>query len=104
MAFGTPVIVWNDGAMPEIVDEGVTGFVVDSVDEAVAAVARLDRLDRRARCGQSSKQRFSADRMVRDYVAVYARLIGACGRQRKSVASARDRPAAGDNPRDDMSA
>ena len=54
MAVGTPVIVWKEGAMPEIVDEGVTGFVVDSIDEAVAAVPRLAAARPASWCGQSS--------------------------------------------------
>ena len=48
MAVGTPVVVWRQGAMPEIVDQGETGFVVDSIEEAVEAVAAVERLDRRA--------------------------------------------------------
>jgi glycosyltransferase involved in cell wall biosynthesis len=75
MAFGTPVIVWNEGAMPEIVDEGVTGFVVESVEEAVARVAAVERLDR-ARVRGVFERRFSANRMARDYEAVYRQLIG----------------------------
>jgi glycosyltransferase involved in cell wall biosynthesis len=75
MAFGTPVIVWNEGAMPEIVDEGVSGYVVDSIDAAVAAVARAERLDRHL-VRAAFERRFSADRMVRDYEAIYATLAG----------------------------
>ncbi|MFI0846312.1 glycosyltransferase family 4 protein [Mesorhizobium sp. IMUNJ 23232] len=71
MAFGTPVIAWNEGAMPEIVDEGVTGFVVESIDEAVERVGRLGGLDR-ARIRRTLEQRFSVPRMVDDYEAIYA--------------------------------
>ncbi len=63
MAFGTPAIVWNEGAMPEVVDDGVTGFVVDSIERAVAAVATSIAVDR-GRCGPCSRSGFSADRMV----------------------------------------
>jgi len=76
MAFGTPVIVWNEGAMPEIVDDGASGYVVDSIDAAVAAVAKAERLDR-SRVRATFERRFSADRMVRDYEAIYATLAGA---------------------------
>jgi glycosyltransferase involved in cell wall biosynthesis len=70
MANGTPVVAWRRGAVPEVVDEGVTGFVVDGIDEAVAAVPRAATLDRRAirRCFE---ERFTVERMARDYVALY---------------------------------
>jgi glycosyltransferase involved in cell wall biosynthesis len=74
MACGTPVIAWDNGAMRDLVEEGIAGFVVDSVDAAVAAVGRLASLDRRRVRGVFEK-RFAAERMVRDYAAVYARLI-----------------------------
>lgn len=73
MAFGTPVIAWNEGAMAEIVDEGLSGHVVDSIDAAVAAATKLDRLDRRL-VRATFERRFSAGRMVRDYEAIYAAL------------------------------
>ena len=73
MACGTPVIAFDAGAMRDLVDEGVTGFVVASADEAVAAVGRLGSIDR-ARVRQVFEARFSAARMVRDYAAAYARL------------------------------
>ncbi len=75
MACGTPVIAWNCGAMPEIVDHGVTGFLVESIEDAVASVPQLLRLDRR-QVRQTFEKRFSAARMARDYVAAYARLLG----------------------------
>jgi glycosyltransferase involved in cell wall biosynthesis len=70
MACGTPVIARRRGSVPEVVDEGVTGFVVDDVAGAIAAVARVDRLDRRA-VRQRAVERFSRDRMVDDYLRVY---------------------------------
>ncbi len=70
MACGTPVIAFRRGAVPEILEDGLTGFVADSVDEAVQAVARLDGLDRR-QIRSRFEQRFSADRMARDYLAIY---------------------------------
>jgi glycosyltransferase involved in cell wall biosynthesis len=75
MACGTPVIAWNKGAMPEVVDDGVTGFIVDSVDAAVAAVARLGELDRKD-VRLVFERRFSVSRMASDYVKIYARVIG----------------------------
>ncbi|TGU47431.1 glycosyltransferase, partial [Mesorhizobium sp. M00.F.Ca.ET.186.01.1.1] len=66
MACGTPVIAWNSGALPEIVDDGVTGFVVDSVDDAVASMPALLDLDRR-QVRAVFEKRFSAARMAREY-------------------------------------
>jgi glycosyltransferase involved in cell wall biosynthesis len=74
MAFGTPVIAWNEGAMPEIVDDGVSGFIVDSVDAAVAHVGELGRLDRNE-VRAVFERRFSAERMIDDYETVYASLL-----------------------------
>ncbi|MDX8435274.1 glycosyltransferase family 4 protein [Mesorhizobium abyssinicae] len=75
MACGTPSIAWNRGALPEIIDQGVTGFVVESMDEAIEAVPALLRLDRR-KVRAAFEKRFSATRMARDYAAAYVRLIG----------------------------
>jgi glycosyltransferase involved in cell wall biosynthesis len=75
MAFGVPVVVWREGAMPEIVDEGETGFVVDSIEAAVEAVARCAKLDR-DHIRQAFERRFSAERMISDYEAIYRTLIG----------------------------
>ncbi|MER8422759.1 glycosyltransferase family 4 protein [Mesorhizobium sp. M1403] len=83
MACGTPVIAWNCGALPEIIDHGVTGFLVDTVDAAVASIPELLRLDRR-QVRSVFENRFSATRMAHDYVAAYARLIGAPGEARAS--------------------
>lgn len=73
MAFGVPVVVWREGAMPEIVDQGKTGFVVDSIEAAVDAVARCDELDR-DNIRNVFERRFSAERMVSDYEAIYRKL------------------------------
>jgi glycosyltransferase involved in cell wall biosynthesis len=73
MACGTPVIAWRQGSVPEIVDHGVTGFVVDDIDEAVAAVERIGTLDRLA-VRRRFEQRFTAERMARDYVRIYESL------------------------------
>jgi len=76
MACGTPVIAFGRGSVPEVIDDGVTGFVVSSVDEAVAALKKLEHLDRsRVRAGFEA--RFTVERMARDYVDIYARMMGA---------------------------
>jgi glycosyltransferase involved in cell wall biosynthesis len=70
MQFGTPVIAWNCGSVPEVIDEGVTGFIVDTVDDAVNAIESLSHFDRE-RCVAVFQTRHSASRMARDYLAVY---------------------------------
>ena len=74
MAAGTPVIAYPRGAMPEIIAPGVTGFLVTDPAAAAAAVDLADTLDR-LRIRQVAENRFSAARMVEDYLAVYAALI-----------------------------
>jgi glycosyltransferase involved in cell wall biosynthesis len=76
MACGTPVIAWDRGSVPEIVEDGVTGFVVASEAEAVAALGRVGTLDR-ARVRARFEARFTAERMARDYLALYRRLMAA---------------------------
>ncbi|HEX7054980.1 MAG TPA: glycosyltransferase family 4 protein [Burkholderiales bacterium] len=73
MACGTPVIGWRCGAVPEIVEDGVTGYVVDSELEAARAVARIDGIDRRG-VRRRFEERFSAERMAREYVSIYQSL------------------------------
>ena len=74
MACGTPVIAYGHGSVPEIIEDGVTGFIVGSEDEAVAALARIGELDRR-RIRAVFETRFSARRMALDYVDLYETLI-----------------------------
>jgi glycosyltransferase involved in cell wall biosynthesis len=76
MACGTPVIAWNCGSVPEIVEHGVTGFIVRSQQEALDAVAQLKSLNR-LRIRHICERRFSATAMAKRYVDVYARLLGA---------------------------
>lgn len=74
MACGIPVIAWRCGAVPEILDDGVTGFIVDSQETAEAAVVRAGALDRR-RIRQVFEEKFDADRMVADYEVIFERLL-----------------------------
>jgi glycosyltransferase involved in cell wall biosynthesis len=81
MSCGTPVIAWPHGAVREVVEDARTGFVVDSVDDAVAALDKAARLDR-AQVRSRFEQRFSAARMAQDYLSVYRAL----GRRRALAA------------------
>jgi glycosyltransferase involved in cell wall biosynthesis len=74
MMCGTPVVAYRRGAMPEVVDEGRTGFLVDNVDAAVAAVPGALVLDR-SNVAAIARRRFSADRMVEAYLMVYHQLL-----------------------------
>lgn len=74
LACGTPVIGLHRGAVPEVVEDGVTGFVCKSVDEMVAAVGRLKEIDRKA-CRRAMEERFSDRAIVGAYVDLYWRLI-----------------------------
>ena len=78
MACGTPVLAFRCGSVPEIVDGGVTGAIVDTMDEAIAALPRVIALDRK-QVRQRFEQRFSATRMAKDYVGVYRSLLGSSG-------------------------
>jgi glycosyltransferase involved in cell wall biosynthesis len=75
MACGTPVIAFRCGSVPEVVDFGVSGTIVDSVEEAAASVGAVARLDR-AEVRACFERRFTAERMARDYVELYRRLAG----------------------------
>jgi glycosyltransferase involved in cell wall biosynthesis len=74
MACGTPVVAFRAGAVPEVVDDGVTGFIVDSVEEAALATASVAALSR-DRCRQVFEERFLSRRMALDYLRVYRELI-----------------------------
>jgi glycosyltransferase involved in cell wall biosynthesis len=94
MACGTPVVAFRRGSVPEIVEDGVTGFIVDSEEEALAALRRLGELDRR-RVRAAFERRFTARRMAQDYVRLYegllprAQLAAPLGATRAAVADSR---------------
>jgi glycosyltransferase involved in cell wall biosynthesis len=73
-ACGTPVIAYRHGSVPEVIEDGVTGFIVDNEAEAVAALGRVHLLDR-ARIRRVFEERFTARRMAEDYVATYESLV-----------------------------
>ncbi len=74
MACGTPVVAFRRGSMPELIDDGTTGFLVDDAEQAVAAVVLAEGLDR-APIRRNAVARFGCDRMTDDYVAAYRRLL-----------------------------
>jgi glycosyltransferase involved in cell wall biosynthesis len=74
MSTGTPVVGWRCGSVPEVIDDGITGFVVSSMDEATAAIHRaagLSRVSVRSRF----LERFTARRMAADYCDIYEQLL-----------------------------
>lgn len=87
MACGTPVIAYNRGSVPEIIDERVTGFVVEDEISAVAAVGLLPQIDRGA-VRKRFDERFTARRMALDYLATYHELTGAAAPRMRLVSSA----------------
>lgn len=74
MACGTPVIAYNRGAVPEIIEHGVSGFIVNTQQEAINAIHRLDSIDRQ-QCRQVFEQRFSSQRMTQNYLRLYEQQI-----------------------------
>jgi glycosyltransferase involved in cell wall biosynthesis len=75
IACGTPVIAFKCGSVPEVIDDGVTGFIVQSVNHAAAAVERLGEIDRES-VRATFEKRFTAERMARDYLSIYRSLPG----------------------------
>jgi glycosyltransferase involved in cell wall biosynthesis len=71
---GTPVIAYRHGSVPEVIEEGVTGFIVDDQDAAVDAAHRIDTLDRVA-CRRAFERRFTATHMAQGYLRIYERLL-----------------------------
>jgi glycosyltransferase involved in cell wall biosynthesis len=82
LACGTPVIAVPKGSVPEILEEGVTGYLGNSVEDMVRAVGRIGEIDRR-RCRRAFEQRFTDDRMGREYEAVYRRVMEGNGSWRR---------------------
>lgn len=75
LACGTPVVACNRGSMPELIDDGVTGFLVDSLDAAVDAIERVGDIDRAA-CRAAVAARFTVDHMADRYLALYRSILG----------------------------
>jgi glycosyltransferase involved in cell wall biosynthesis len=76
MACGTPVIAWRRGSVPEIIEHGVTGFIVDNEAEAIDAIERIGELDRR-KVRAAFERRFTAQHMAESYRRCFQRLISA---------------------------
>ena len=74
MFCGTPVIAFNKGSMPELIEDKKTGFLVDTIEEASEAVGSISNLSRHA-CYKHASEKFSIDRMVKEYIAVYEQLL-----------------------------
>jgi glycosyltransferase involved in cell wall biosynthesis len=74
MACGTPVIAYRKGSMPELIDDGVTGFLVDTFDQAIAAIKRIGEIDRAA-CRRHVERHFTVDRMAGRYLDLYRKLL-----------------------------
>ena len=74
MACGTPVIAYRRGSMPELIEHGRTGFLVDGFDEAVEAIGRLGEIDR-AECRRAVEERFTVERMADQYLALYRDIL-----------------------------
>src|SRR5439155_13831870 len=74
MSCGTPVIAFNRGSMPELIEHGVTGFLVDTLEEAVDAIRRIGEIDR-ASCRAAVKAGFTVDRMAERYLSLYRSLL-----------------------------
>ncbi|WP_230769134.1 glycosyltransferase family 4 protein [Sphingomonas sp. Leaf4] len=75
MACGTPVVAYNRGSMPELIEDGVNGFLVDTLDEAIAAIGRAGEIDRAA-CRARVAERFSVEAMAERYHALYRSILG----------------------------
>jgi glycosyltransferase involved in cell wall biosynthesis len=88
MACGTPTVAFGSGAVREVLEDGISGYIVDGIDAAVAALARIDAIDRR-RCRAAFEARFTSERMARDYLRVYEALLA--GREARDESAERVR-------------
>jgi glycosyltransferase involved in cell wall biosynthesis len=76
MACGTPIIAYRCGSVPELIQEGITGYIVDDIEGAVQALGKIPDFDR-PRCRRVFEERFSASRMAQDYLSIYRHVIKA---------------------------
>jgi glycosyltransferase involved in cell wall biosynthesis len=97
MATGTPVIAWRKGSVPKVIDEGVTGFVVDSIEGALRAVGQIGFLDRTA-VRQQFEARFTSSQMATKYLAVYNELVAGSKRRKLVKSVAISMPTVDDHP------
>lgn len=74
MACGTPVVAFNKGSMPELIESGRNGFIVSNVEEAIEALGKIPKIDRQC-CRDIVEEKFSVERMVDDYIKVYQQII-----------------------------
>src|SRR5262249_10168220 len=75
MACGTPIIAYDRGSISEVLEDGVSGFIVDAIEEAVGAVESIGSVSRRG-CREAFERRFTSERMAKNYVDLYRRLAG----------------------------
>jgi glycosyltransferase involved in cell wall biosynthesis len=88
MACGTPVLAFRCGSVPELIEDGVTGAIVETVDEAIAMLPQVMALDRK-KVRHRFEQRFSATRMAKDYLKVYRSLLASPHTEPEEAASVR---------------
>jgi glycosyltransferase involved in cell wall biosynthesis len=74
MACGTPVIAFDRGSMPELIENGKNGFLVNNVDQAIEAVASINEIDR-AYCRRHVERHFTTERMIKEYIQVYETIL-----------------------------
>lgn len=74
LACGTPVVAFRKGSMPELIDDGKNGFLVNNVDEAIEAVKQVDNIDRQA-CRDKIEAQFTKERMCQKYIELYERIL-----------------------------
>jgi glycosyltransferase involved in cell wall biosynthesis len=80
MACGTPVIAFDRGSMPELIENGKSGFLVNNVAEAIETVARIKEIDR-VTCRRHVERHFTVDRMINEYIKVYEIILDSERRQ-----------------------
>jgi glycosyltransferase involved in cell wall biosynthesis len=95
MACGTPVIAFRRGSVPEVIDDNLTGFIVESIDDSLRAIDKIEHFDRSG-CRSVFEKRFSTARMAADYVKIYEGLMKRQGRShpKRLAESAKNRPVA----------